>query len=259
MAAPRPEPPADEPRPAVTGLPVRAGKPDEPPDPSPAAAGAAEPTAPAGRVARAGRRVTHAAVVARDASVAALVAALTPVVRAVGVLLAVVLTLVVVPAVLLLLVAWWRPGPADWFWTVVALAGLGLGGWLLRRRRELLATVADREQLVAALTRVVQGRDMADRVAERMTGNLTAAGAQAAGRAAAGAVRGSRGLRLLRGMWQGVQVTGVVDVLLATEQIAPLTPGRVRGLGVLTVGSAIAAAVLWVCLAVAVLAFLAGA
>lgn len=210
---------------------------------------------PAGRLARTGRRVAHAAVVARDASVAGVVTAVTPIVRAVGVLLSLVLVALAVPAVLLLVVAWWRPGPADWFWTVLAAVGLGTGAWLRRRQRQLLATVAERERLIAALTRVLQGRDIADRV----TANLAGSGARVAGRAAGRAVRGSRGLRLLRGMWRGVQLTGVVDELLGADDIAPLTPGRIRGIAVLTVVCAVAAAVLWVCLAVATLAFLAGA
>lgn len=258
MAASADEPPVDAASGRSTG-PVGGAAPVTPGDTSGAAEVEVPPSTPpakpagppAGRVARTGRRVAHAAVAARDASVAGVVTAVTPVVRAVGVLLSLVLVALAVPAVLLLVVAWWRPGPADWFWTVLAAVGLGIGAWLRRRRRQLVATVVDRERLVAALTRVLQGRDIADRV----TANLAGTGARVAGRA----VRGSRGLRLLRGMWRGVQLTGVVDELLGAAEIAPLTPGRVRGIAVLTVVAAVAAVVLWVCLAVATLAFLAGA
>lgn len=212
----------------------------------------ARPEPDPGRVRRAGRRVANAAVTARDTSVAALVTALTPVVRAVGVVLQAILGLLVLPATLLLVAAWWRPGPGDWFWTVLAAVGLGIAGWLLRRRRQLLATVADRERLSTALTRVLRGRDLAD----RLTANLTRTGVQTAGRAV---VRGSRGVRVLRGMWHGVQLTGVVDELLAADEIAALTPGRIRGLVILTMVAAISAAVLWVSLGVATLALLLGA
>jgi hypothetical protein len=222
--------------------------PDEPDQPD------IKPAVPdPGRVRRAGRRVAHAAVTARDTSVAALVTAVTPVVRAVGVLLLLVLGLIILPAVLLLVAAWWRPGPGDWFWTVLAAIGLAVAGWLLHRRRQLLATVADRDRLIAGLTRVLQGRDLAD----RLTANLTRTGVKTAGRAAIR--RGSRGVRVLRGMWHGIQLTGIVDELLAADEIAPLTPGRIRGIVILTVVAAISAAVLWVCLGVATLALLLGA
>lgn len=266
MAATRPESSADDP----STPPVDPGRPDGPtgrPRPAdPVAAAlplvpkaapveAATPGSSTGRVARAGRRVAQATVVARDASVSGLVTAVTPVVRAVGVLLLAVLAALVAPAVLLLVVAWWRPGPADWFWTVVALAAFGVAGWLWRRRRQLLDTVADRERLVTALTRVLRGRDIAD----RLTSNLAGTGVRVAGRTAGRALRGSRGLRLLRGMWRGVQLTGIVDELVGAPEIAALLPGRVRGIAVLTVVALIAAGVVWVCLAVATLAFLAGA
>lgn len=208
-----------------------------------------------GGLRRAGRRVANAATTARDASISALITTLTPVVRTVGVLLLGLSAWLVVPAALLIIVAWWRPSASDWFPTVLAVVGLAVAGWMARRRRQLLATVADRQRLTTALLRVLRGRDIADRI----TGNLTGSGARMAGRAARGAVRGGRGLRLLRGMWHGIAVTGVIDELLGADEIAPLLPGRIRGLGILAVVAAVLGLVLWVGLAIATLAFLAGA
>ena len=137
-----------------------------------------------------------------------------------------------------------RPGPDDPFWIVVAVVGLVVAAWLALRRRQLLAVAAAPEALADAFASTVTGRDVWERAAK----NLTAGRVVAAARP-----RRSRPLRLLNGMWRGIKLTGVLQQLVGREELAPLMPGRLRGIGMLVVACLIAGIVLSLAILVAFL------
>ena len=190
-----------------------------------------------------------AAAVARDRTIRQFVAVLVPVIRATGVPLMVVVLFPVVPAVLVIALAMSRPGPDDWFWVVLAAVGLGLAGWLMTRRRQLLAVAADREALISALTRLVTGRELWTQLIDNLS----------VGKVGAVAVRRSRPLRVLGGLWRGVRAAGVLAEFAASDELAPLTPMRLRGIWLLVLSCLLAGAVLGVALLVAGLLYLLGA
>ena len=168
------------------------------------------------------RRVVAAAAGARDRTIGQLVALLVPLIRATrypacwsSLLVA------AVPAVAVIVVALLRPGPDDAFWVVLGVVGLVVAGWLGLRRHQLLAVAQDPEALADALASVVTGRDMWD----QLVGNVSVG----QGRHRGGPQR-SRPLRVLGGMWRGVQLTGVLTQITDRPELAPLMPGRLRGI-----------------------------
>jgi hypothetical protein len=60
-------------------------------------------------------------------------------------------------------------------------------------------------------------------------------------------------------MWRGVQLTGVLTQITDRPELAPLLPGRLRGLWFLIIASGITALVLGVAVLVAGLLYLLGA
>ena len=70
--------------------------------------------------------------------------------------------------------------------------------------------------------------------------------------------RRSRPLRVLRGMWRGVQLTGVLTQITERPELAPLMPGRLRGLWFLVIACLITALVLGCAVLVAGLLYLLG-
>lgn len=195
------------------------------------------------------RRVIAAAAGGRDKAIRQFVALLVPVIRATRYPLLAVVLVPVVPAVLVIVIALARPGPDDWFWVVLAALGLGLGGWLALRRRQLLAVAADPEVLTTALTAMVTGRELWSQLIDNLS----------AGKVGAAVVRRSRPLRLLGGLWRGVRAAGVVAEFGASEELAPLTPLRLRGIWLLVLSCLLAGAVLGVAVLIAALLFLLGA
>lgn len=195
------------------------------------------------------RRVMAAAASGRDKAIRQFVALLVPVIRATRYPLLAVVLVPVVPAVLVIVIALARPGPDDWFWVVLAAFGLGVGGWLALRRRQLLAVAADPEVLTTALTSMVTGRELWSQLIDNLS----------AGKVGAAVVRRSRPLRLLGGLWRGVRAAGVVAEFAASDELAPLTPLRLRGIWFLVLSCLLAGAVLGVAVLVAALLFLLGA
>ncbi|HEY5880797.1 MAG TPA: hypothetical protein VIU11_17935 [Nakamurella sp.] len=195
------------------------------------------------------KQAAAAAASARDKAIRQFVALLVPLIRATRVPLLVVVLFPVVPAVLVVAIALSRPGPDDWFWVVLAAVGLLLAGWLALRRHQLLAVAADREALIAALTGLVTGRELWTQLADNLS----------TGRVAATVARRSRPLRVLTGLWRGVRAAGVLAEFAASDELAPLTPMRLRGSWLLVVSCLLAGAVLGLALLVAALLFLLGA
>lgn len=195
------------------------------------------------------KQAVAAAASARDKAIRQFVALLVPLIRATRVPLLVVVLFPVVPAVLVVAIALSRPGPDDWFWVVLAAVGLLLAGWLALRRHQLLAVAADREALIAALTGLVTGRELWTQLADNLS----------TGRVAATVARRSRPLRVLTGLWRGVRAAGVLAEFAASDELAPLTPMRLRGSWLLVVSCLLAGAVLGLALLVAALLFLLGA
>ena len=183
------------------------------------------------------RRVVAAAAGARDRTIDQLVALL-------------VVAIAAVPAVAVILVALLRPGPDDPFWVLLGVIGLVVAGWLGLRRRQLLAVAQDPEALAAALALVVNGRDMWDQLVSNVS--VTKVGT-------AVVRKRSRPLRILGGMWRGVQLTGVVTEILGRPQLAPLMPGRLRGIWFLGIACLITGAVLSGAVVIAGLLYLLGA
>ena len=66
-------------------------------------------------------------------------------------------------------------------------------------------------------------------------------------------------MRVLKGMWRGVQLTGVLTQITDRPELAPLLPGRLRGLWFLIIASLITALVLGLAVLVAGLLYLLGA
>jgi len=195
------------------------------------------------------KQAVAAAAAARDKAIRQFVALLVPLIRATRVPLLVVVLFPVVPAVLVVAIALSRPGPDDWFWVLLAAVGLLLAGWLALRRHQLLAVAADKEALIAALTRLVTGRELWAQLADNLS----------TGRVATAVARRSRPLRVLTGLWRGVRAAGVLAEFAASDELAPLTPMRLRGSWLLVVSCVLAGAVLGVALLVAALLFLLGA
>jgi hypothetical protein len=201
------------------------------------------------------RRAVAAAAGARDKTIGQLVVVLVPLIRATRVPLLAMVSIAAVPALLVIVIALLRPGPDDAFWLVLAAAGLGIAGWLELRRRQLLAVASDPAALADAVRSVVTGQDLWDNVIRNV--GVGRAGTTAIG--AAVKVRRSRPVRILKGMWRGVQLTGVLTQITDRPELAPLLPGRLRGLWFLIIASGITALVLGVAVLVAGLLYLLGA
>jgi len=195
------------------------------------------------------RRAMAAAATGRDRAIRQFVTLLVPVIRATRLPLLVVVLFPVVPGVLVIAIALARPGPDDWFWVVFAAIGLLLAGWLARRRSQLLAVAADPEVLITALTGLVTGRELWSQLIDNLS----------AGRVGAVAARRSRPLRVLSGLWRGVRAAGVLAEFAASDELAPLTPLRLRGIWLLVLSCLLAGVVMGVGVVVAGLLYLLGA
>jgi len=196
------------------------------------------------------RRVVAAAAGARDRTIDQLVALLVPLIKATRYPTLLVVAIAAVPAVAVILVALLRPGPDDPFWVLLGVIGLVVAGWLGLRRRQLLAVAQDPEALAAALASVVNGRAMWDQLVSNVS--VTKVGT-------AVVRKRSRPLRILGGMWRGVQLSGVVTEILERPQLAPLMPGRLRGIWFLGIACLITGAVLSGAVVIAGLLYLLGA
>src|SRR6478609_7563611 len=196
------------------------------------------------------RRAVAAAAGARDKTIGQLVVVLVPLIRATRLPWLAMVSIAAVPALLVIVIALLRPGPDDAFWLVLAAAGLVVAAWLELRRRQLLAVAADPVALADAVRSVVTGQDLWDNVIR----NVGTAGLSAAVK-----VRRSRPVRILRGMWRGVQLTGVLTQITDRPELAPLLPGRLRGLWFLIIANLITALVLSLAVLVAGLLYLLGA
>lgn len=195
------------------------------------------------------RRVVTAAAHARDRTIGQLVALLVPLIRATRYPLLVVLLAAAVPAVTVIILALLRPGPDDGFWIFLGIIGLIVAGWFGLRRHQLLAIAQDPDGLADALSSVVSGRDMWEQLVQNVS----------AGRVGAAVARRSRPLRVLRGMWRGVQLTGVLTQITERPELTPLMPGRLRGMWFLGIACLITSVVLGCAVLVAGLLYLLGA
>ena len=207
------------------------------------------PAMTAGPPASRTRRAMAAAATGRDRAIRQFVALLVPLIRATRLPLLIVVLFAVVPGVLVIAIALARPGPDDWFWVVFAALGLLLAGWLARRRSQLLAVAADPEVLITALTGLVTGRELWSQLIDNLS----------AGRVGAVVARRSRPLRVLSGLWRGVRAAGVLAEFAATDELAPLTPLRLRGIWLLVLSCLLAGVVMGVGVVVAGLLYLLGA
>lgn len=194
------------------------------------------------------RRVVAAAATARDRTTAQVAALLIPLIKATRYPLLLVVLLAAVPAVTVMFLALLRPGPDDAFWLVLGFAGLVVAGWMALRRHQLLAVAVDRAALADALSSLISGRDMWEQVVQNVS----------VGRVGAAVVRKSRPLRILRGMWRGVQLTGILTEITDRPELIPLMPGRLRGLWFLGIACLISSAVLWLAVLLAGLVYLLG-
>lgn len=201
----------------------------------------------AGQLSRS-RRAVAAAANARDHTIRRLVGLLVPLIRATRFPLLAVVLLAAVPAIVLILVALLRLGPDDPFWLVGGAAGLVVAGWLAVRRHQLLAIAADPDALADALSSVVTGRDLWEQLAQNVSTR----------KVGATVLRKSRPLRILGGLWRGVQLTGILGQITERPELLPLLPGRLRGMWFLGIACVIASLVLWLSVLVAGLFFLLG-
>ncbi len=195
------------------------------------------------------KQAMAAAAAARDSAIRHFVTVLIPIIRATRLPLLVVVLFPVVPAVIVIAIALARPGPDDWFWVVLAVLGLLLAGWLSLRRHQLLGVAADRDALIGALTGLVTGRELWTQLVDNLT----------AGRVGAAVARRSRPLRVLNGLWRGVRAAGVLAEFAASDELAPLTPLRLRGIWLLVLSCLLAGVVLGLAVVVAGLLYLVGA
>lgn len=195
------------------------------------------------------RRAMAAAATGRDRAIRQFVALLVPLIRATRLPLLVVVLFPLVPAVLVMAIALARPGPDDWFWVVFAAVGLLLAGWLGLRRRQLLAVAADPDALIGALTGLVTGKELWTQLIDNLS----------VGRVGAAVARRSRPLRVLNGLWRGVRAAGVLAEFAASDELAPLTPLRLRGIWLLVLSCLLAGAVMGLALVVVALLYLLGA
>jgi hypothetical protein len=197
------------------------------------------------------RRVLAAGATARDRALEQLVAVLVPLIRATRYPTLVVVLIAGVPAVAAILVAVLRWGPDDPFWLVLGGIGLLLAAWLGLRRRQLLAVAADPAALTDALAGVITGREILDQLSRNVS----------PGKVAATAVRRvrSRPLRILGGLWRGVQMTGVLAQITDRPELQPLLPGRLRGMWFLGIACLISGVVLSAAVLVEILLYLLGA
>lgn len=196
------------------------------------------------------RRVVAAAAGAREKTVHQLTVLVVPVIRATRLPTLVVVAVAAAPAVTVILIALLRPGPDDGFWVFLGLVGLALAAWLGVRRHQLLAVARDPDALEAALASVVSGREVWDQLVANMSARKVGTAVVA---------NRSRPLRILRGMWRGVRLTGVVTAFLDRPELAPLMPGRLRGMWFLGIACLIAGLVLAFAVLIAGLLYLLGA
>ena len=200
------------------------------------------------------RRAVTAAATARDRTIGQLVALLVPLIRATRYPTLAVVLLAAVPALVEVVVALLRAGPDDPFWLFLAAVGLLLAGWLAYRRRQLLDVAKDPAALADALSSVVTGRDIRDQLVRNLSAGRVGAAVRGIGR-----LRRSRPLRILGGLWRGVQLTGVLTKITDRPELAPLLPGRLRGIWFLGIACLIASLVLGVAVVVTSMLFLLGA
>jgi hypothetical protein len=66
-------------------------------------------------------------------------------------------------------------------------------------------------------------------------------------------------LRVLGGLWRGVRAAGVIAEFAASDELAPLTPLRLRGIWLLVLSCLLAGVVMGVALLIAALLYLLGA
>lgn len=180
------------------------------------------------------QRVVSAATVARDRTIKQLVTLLVPLIRATRYPLLAVVLFAAVPAVGVVVLALLRPGIDDPVWLVLAAAGLVVAGWLELRRRQLLGVASDPAQLTVALTGLVSGRDMWTQVVDNVSAGKVGKAVVA---------KRSRPMRVLNGMWRGVQLTGVLTEITERPELIPLMPGRLRGIWFLIIAGLITGAV----------------
>ncbi len=195
------------------------------------------------------RRVLAAGATARDRGLQQLVALLVPLIRATRYPTLAVVLVAAVPAVAAVVISQLRWGPDDPFWLLLGGIGLVLAGWLGLRRRQLLAVAKDPAALTDALAGVITGREMWDQLVRNVS----------AGKIGAKVVRRSRPLRILGGLWRGVQMTGVLAQITDRPELQPLLPGRLRGMWFLGIACLIAGVVLSAAVLVEVLLYLLGA
>ncbi len=195
------------------------------------------------------RRVLAAGANARDRGLQQLVAVLVPLIRATRYPTLLVVLVAGIPAAAAVLISLLRLGPDDPFWLLLGGIGLVLAGWLALRRRQLLAVAEDPAALTDALAGVITGREMWD----QLVGNLSA------GKVGAAVVRRSRPLRILGGLWRGVQMTGILTQITDRPELQPLLPGRLRGIWFLGIACLIAGVVLTAAVLVEMVLYLLGA
>lgn len=195
------------------------------------------------------RRVLATGANVRDRGLQQLVALLVPLIRATRYPTLAVVMVAGAPATAAILVSLLRWGPDDPFWLLLGGIGVVLSGWLAIRRRQLLAVAADPVALTEALTGVITGHEIWDQLVRNAS----------AGKIGARVVRRSRPLRILGGLWRGVQMTGVLAQITDRPELQPLLPGRLRGIWFLGIGCLIAGGVLTVAVLVEALLYLLGA
>ncbi len=195
------------------------------------------------------RRWGTSAANARDRTVSQLAAVLVPVIKAAGYPTMALVLAAGIPALGVIVVALLRVGPDDPGWLVLGGLGLLVASWLAVRRRQLLAVAKDPAALAEAIGAALTGRDLR----EQLLRNL------GSGRSAVTVARRSRPLRLLSGLWRGVALAGAVGALTDRPELAPLLPGRLRGIWLLGIAALVTSLVLGLAVLVAGGLYLLGA